>query len=55
MSPKILPVKFYSVNAARPPDSNSGICYLFLVIMCKIKILSAAGFSLLAADQKPAA
>jgi hypothetical protein len=53
MSPKMHPVKFFSANAALPPDSNLGICYLFLVIVCRIQILSAAGFSLLAAGQKP--
>jgi hypothetical protein len=52
MSPKMHPAKRYSINAAPPPDSNLGICYLFLVIVCRIQILSAAGFSLLAAGQK---
>jgi len=53
MSPKMHPVKFYSVNAARQQNFNLGIRYSILVMVCRTQTLNAAGFSLLAAGQEP--
>jgi hypothetical protein len=53
MLPKTLPVKCDSVDAARQQNSNLDIRHGFLIIVCKTHILGAAGFSLLAAGQKP--